>query len=149
MEIDSRFAADFGAGGLFPGGGYTATLTSDGMGNNSFTSSFTGGLDLRATFDGVNRVDIPLSLQTLAMGTLQPGERLLLGYLATITIEHNGAVEGLIGEYAAPITLSGEPNPIFRLDGVTITPVPEPGMALLCLAGLAVIALHRRLRAGS
>lgn len=149
LKIDADFAADFGASGLYPGGGYIATLSSDGMGNRSFTSSVTGGLDLRATFDGLSRVDIPLSLQTLDLGILQPGERLLLGYRAIITIEHNGAIEGLGGQYADPITLSGEPNPVFRLDGVTITPVPEPRMALLCLAGLAVIALRRRLRAGS
>lgn len=149
MERGTRVAADFGAIGLFPGGSYTATLASDAMGTRSFTSSFTGGLDLGATFDNMLQVEIPLSLQTLDLGTLQPSERLLLGYRAIITIEHNGAIEGLVGQYSDPITLSGEPNPIFRLDGVTITPVPEPRMALLCLAGLALIALRGRLKAGS
>ena len=114
-----------------------------------FAGSFTGGLNLGATFDNMFQVEIPLSLQTLDLGTLQPGERLLLGYRATITIEHNGAAEGMIGQYADPLTLSGEPNPVFRLDGVTITPVPEPRMALLCVAGLAIIALRRRLKAAS
>ena len=138
-----EITADFGANGLFPGGGYTARLESDAGGARSFTSSFTNGLDLEATFDGVRTVEIPLSLQTLELGILGPNERLLVAYRATITVVQNGIVEGVSGQFSDPFTLSGEPNPILALNGVTLTPVPEPSHALLLLAGLALLAAAR------
>jgi hypothetical protein len=149
MDSASRFAADFGAVGLYPGGGYTATLASDASGNLTYTNSFSGGMDLHATFDGDRTVEIPLSLQTLELGTLLPGERLLVGYQASLTIERNGVVEGIFADFSDPFTLDGEPNPVFALAGVTITPVPEPGIALLCLVGLAVVAARKRFAAAS
>ncbi|MPZ41843.1 MAG: hypothetical protein GEV05_00280 [Betaproteobacteria bacterium] len=133
------------------GGRYTATLSTDAGGNRSFTSSFVGGLDLGATFDGIREVEIPLSLQTLELGTLQPNDRLLIGYLATITITQNGGAEGLSGTFSDPFTLTGEPNPIFALGGVVLTPIPEPHVATMLVAGLLVIgcAHYRRLRPGA
>jgi hypothetical protein len=128
-------------GSLLAGGGrYTATLSTDAGGNRSFTSSFIGGLDLKATFDGIREVEIPLSLQTLELGTLQPNDRLLIGYLATITITQNGAAEGISGAFSDPFTLSGEPNPLLALGGVVLTPIPEPSAALMLIAGLIVIS---------
>jgi hypothetical protein len=141
-----------GLGHLLAGGGrYTATLSTDVGGNRSFTSSFLGGLDLGATFDGIREVEIPLSLQTLELGTLLPGERLLIGYLATITIGQNGAAEGISGTFSDPFTLTGEPNPILALGGVVQTPIPEPHAATLVIAGLLLIgcARCRRIRPGA
>jgi hypothetical protein len=130
------------------GGTYTATLSTDAGGNRSFASSFTGGLDLGTTFDGIRAAEIPLSLQTLEMGTLQPNERLLIGYSASITIVQNGAAEGISGSFSDPFTLTGEPNPIFALGGVVLTPIPEPHMAVLLLAGLAAVSYARHRRIG-
>jgi hypothetical protein len=131
-------AAELGA--LLAGGGrYTATLSTDAGGNRSFTSSFDGGLDLKAAFDDIREVEIPLSLQMLELGTLQPNDRLLIGYLATITITQNGAAEGISGSFSDPFTLAGDPNPIFALGGVVLTPVPEPQVATMLIAGLLVI----------
>ena len=111
-------------GNLLAGGGsYTATLATDAGGVRSFASSIDGGLDLRATFDGIRAVEIPLSLQTLELGILQPNDRLLIGYLATITITQNGAAEGISGSFSDPFALTGDPNPIFALGGVVLAPV--------------------------
>ena len=136
-------------GFLLAGGGrYTANLATDAGGNRSFTSSFIGGLDLEATFDGIREVEIPLSLQTLELGTLQPNDRLLIGYLATITITQNGGAEGISGTFSDPFTLIGEPNPILALGGVVLTPVPEPSVALMLIAGLLVIGCAGYLPSG-
>ena len=120
------------------GGRYTATLSTDAGGNRSFTSSFIGGLDLKATFDGIREAEIPLSLQTLELGTLLPNDRLLIGYLATLTITQNGAAEGISGTFSDPFTLTGEPNPLLALGGVVLTPIPEPHVATMLIAGLLV-----------
>jgi hypothetical protein len=139
-------------GSLLAGGGrYTATLSTDAGGNRSFTSSFDGGLDLKAAFDGIREVEIPLSLQTQELGTLQPNDRLLIGYLATITITQNGAAEGISGSFSDPFTLTGEPNPLLALGGVVLTPIPEPSAAILLIAGLLVTgcAHYRRSRPGA
>jgi hypothetical protein len=130
------------------GGHYSATLSTDAGGKRDFTSSFEGGLDLGATFDGTNEVEIPLSLQTLEIGSLQPNDRLLIGYLATLTITQNGAAEGISGTFSDPFTLSGEPNPIFALGGVVLTPVPEPSAALMLLAGALVTGCAHYRRSG-
>lgn len=127
-------------GDLLAGGGsYTATLATDAAGRRSFESSIDGGLDLRATYDDIREVDIPLSVQTLDLGVLQPNERLLIGYLATITITQNGAAEGISGSFSDPFTLSGEPNPLFALGDIVLTPVPEPHAATMLIAGLLAV----------
>jgi hypothetical protein len=133
---------------LAGGGSYTATLSTDAAGNRSFSSSFAGGLDLEAAFDGIRTVDIPLSLQSLDIGTVLPNERLLIGYLATITIAQNGGVEGVSGAFSDPFTLTGAPNPIFALDGVVLTPIPEPRVFEMLIAGLIVVSGALRWRSG-
>lgn len=151
MQIHTRQAIDFGSFDPSTGGRYSVTLATDVAGDRSFSISRAsgGGLDLGASFDGNSTVEIPLSLQTLELGTLQPGERLHVGYRAALTIQLDGAVEGVVGTFSDPFTLDGAPNPIFALGGVTITPVPEPRIALMCLAGLALLCLRKRFKAAS
>jgi hypothetical protein len=141
--------AMLGGMGLLAGGGYIATLSADGEeGNRSFASSSTGELDLMAKFDGLDLVEIPLSSQTLPLGTLQPNERLLIGYLVTITVISNDGKGGFRGSSPHDFGLSGEPNPIFALGGVTLTPIPEPQVTAMLIAGLLVVsgAGYRRTR---
>jgi hypothetical protein len=60
-------------------------------------------------------------------------------------------VEGVSGAFSDPFTLSGEPNPLIALDGVVLTPVPEPQVATMLLVGLLVLtgcAYYRRRRTG-
>lgn len=139
-----------GFGGVFgPGGGYSVSMTTDGSGNRSFSTSSLGGLDLGATFDpGSGLVEIPASLQTLDLGILGSGHRILIGYQVDITIEQNGVAEGLSAGFSDPFSLSGSPNPILAIGGIKVTPVvvPEPRQAMLWLAGLAMIACAQRAR---
>ncbi|MCB1886590.1 MAG: hypothetical protein KDH20_03185 [Rhodocyclaceae bacterium] len=154
MATDAAFAAGFGsAGGFFPGfegGGYIATFSTDGSGNTSLSTTATGGLDLRAVLDPIRRtVDIPFSLQQLDLGVLRPGERLLVGYRASILIDVDGITEGTFASFSDPFALSS--NSI--LSSLAFTPdggggsVPTPGtLSLLLVAWAAVRAADQARR---
>jgi hypothetical protein len=57
----------------------------------------------------------------------------------------NGVVEGIFGSFSDPLTLDGEPNPIVSMGEVVLTPVPEPEIAPLFLAGMLLLWARRRL----
>jgi hypothetical protein len=154
MEGATRQAAAFGGtGGFFPGyegGRYTATYSVDANRNRSFSDTVEGGLDLGAVFDPAEPsgmvVDIPLSLQTLDLGTMLPGDRLLLGYVARFDIVQNGISEGIYAGFSDPLQLSG--NGI--RNALTFTPadqtvaVPAPTPLPLMAAGLIGLGFVRR-----
>lgn len=75
--------------------------------------------DLGATFDPVNRrLDIPLSAQSLDLGTLEPGDRLLLFY--SLYLETSSTFPGgAFAQFSDPLSLSGRVN----FPAVTLTPV--------------------------
>jgi hypothetical protein len=152
MEFQSAQTLAFGcAGGFFPGfhgGCYTATLTTDAAGVASFTDLFEGGLDLEATFDAAARlVEIPLSFQTLDLGTVSAGERLLLAYRAELTLTQPSFSEGFDAAFSDPFNLSA--NSLLR--SLTFAPLapPPPGTApapgtLSLVATAALLLLMRR-----
>jgi hypothetical protein len=152
-EAAIRDAATFGgAGGFFPGfegGSYEAIYATDSSGSPSFADTFEGGLDLGAIFDPGSdiKVDIPLSLQSLDLGTVQPGDRLMLGYRAAFLIEQDGVSEGIFADFSDPLQLSN--NSI--LSSLSFTPVDQPSdvpspAGLPLLAGGLLVLLLRRLR---
>jgi len=121
------------------GGSYRMALFSDVNGAQSLFTSSSAGLDLHAAFDGPGRVRIPLSLQTVDLGVLAGGERLLVAYQATILIEQDGFSEGETGRFSDPFTLMGDSI----LSNVTFTPVPETAALTLSLTGfLGLCALR-------
>lgn len=157
MEVATRQAAGFGgAGGFFSGyegGRYTATYSVDANRNRSFSDTVEGGLDLGATFNPTPGpgdmsivVDIPFSLQTLDLGTMLPGDRLLLGYVARIEIEQDGISEGIYAGFSDPLQLS---NNGIR-NSLTFTPVsqtvavPAPASLPVMAAGLVGLGFVRR-----
>jgi hypothetical protein len=117
------------------GGGYDVATTTDSNGVKTF-STLVDGIDLGATYNPTMRqVEIPVSAQTLELGTLGPGERMLVAYYAKISIDVNGDSEGFHGTYSDPFMLSGTPNPILGAN-ISFEPVPEPSSVALLLAGL-------------
>jgi hypothetical protein len=135
MKGEGSIAAAFGGTGGsisgFNGGSYFLTWSTDAMGAKNLSISSIGGLDLHAAVVDRN-LEIPLSLQTLELGVLGPGERLLLGYIATIEIEQNGVSEGSTGEYSDPFVLMGDSI----RSHVIMEPVPEPVSRMLSALGL-------------
>jgi hypothetical protein len=148
MEVDSRVTANLGgAGGFFDGfdgGSYVATYTTDAAAAPSFSFEVRGGLDLGAEFDAAGRsVQIPFSLQSLDLGTLLPGERLLLAYRAEISITQ-GIAEGIFAGFSDPFGLGGSSI----LGSLIFTPldqpppggsIPSPGSLWLLAAGLLAL----------
>jgi len=134
--------AERGGLGVFPGftgGSYRMELSTDATGALSLSSSSVAGVDLHAAFDGPGRVRIPLSLQTLDLGVLAVGERLLIGYSAAIFVEQNGFSEGETGRFSDPFTLMGDSI----LSNVTFTPVPEAAALTLSLTGFLGLCVLR------
>jgi hypothetical protein len=152
FESDTRITAGFGgAGGFFDGfegGRYTATLSSNASANLSFSDLVEGGLDLGAVFDPVNRsVEIPFSLQSLDLGVLDPGDRLLLAYREQFRFDQDLFTEGTIAEFSDPFALSGSP----LLGSLTLEPlaaqVPAPATRQLVgsrLCASTVVPPRRR-----
>jgi hypothetical protein len=161
MEADSRAATGFGGfGGFFPGfegGRYTATYSTDATGVATFNEIIEGGLDLEAMFNpdqlsepfGSKEIEIPFSLQTLNLGVLTPGDRLLIGYVAGFEIVQNGISEGVFGGFSDPFSLSSESI----LSSLQFTPdddpdigaIPTPGtLSLVILAGCCLTRVRRQ-----
>ena len=151
MENATRITAGFGsAGGFFAdylGGGYTAIYSTDGSANATLSTTFEGGLDLGATLDPTTRtVEIPFSLQSLELGVLGPGDRLLIGYLASFLIEVDGVTEGIVASFSDPLSLTGPAllaSLEFTPDG-TDNSVPLPGTLGLLLPVLVAWRRFRR-----
>jgi len=142
MLSEGGETAGRGGSGTFPGytgGSYQMELSTDAAGALSLSTSSVAGMDLHAAFDGPVRVRIPLSLQTLDLGVLAGGERLLIGYVAAIRIEQNGFSEGETGRFSDPFTLMGDSI----LSNVTFTPVPEAAALTLSLTGFLGLCLLR------
>jgi len=123
----------------YTGGSYRMALLSDVNGARSLPTSSSAGLDLHAAFDGPGRVRIPLSLQSVDLGVLGGGERLLVAYQATILIEQDGFSEGETGRFSDPFTLMGDSI----LSNVTFTPVPEAAALTLSLFGFLGLCVLR------
>lgn len=151
FESASRTTASFGgAGGFFPGfegGRYTASYSADAAGTGSFNAVAEGGLDLGATYDAAaGNIDIPFSLQSLDLGQLTPGDRLLIAYRAEFLITQNGISEGIALGFSDPFNLSDNP----LLSSLRFTPtasVPLPGTLALMVLGAACAWRSRRGRA--
>lgn len=153
-EVNARLTAGFGGSGGsisdYFGGRYTATYTTDANGSGSLSDIIEGGLDLGATFDPTDSqskvVDIPFSFQSLDLLTLNPGDRLLIAYRASYTVEQNGISEGVFPEYSDPLQLTGN-----ALRGsLVVTPldqtttIPGPAALPLFAGGLMLVFAARR-----
>ena len=154
MGIATRLAANLGgAGGFFPGfdgGRYTVTYSTNSSGAPSLSTTAEGGLDLGATFDAnTRRVEIPFSLQSLDLGVLGPGDRLLIGYRAHIEMQQDGIAEGIFGAFADPFNLSSN-SILSSLQFIPNSPggnLPEPrslALVLLALGAATVVAGRKR-----
>jgi hypothetical protein len=105
----------------------------------SFTAS---GRDIGMTFDGINRVEIPLSLQTFELGEIPSGAKVDLGYFLTVKSTVPQYAEALEWAYSDPLTVD--------LPGANILAptiefyVPEQSTATFFLLGVSLIAARRR-----
>jgi len=148
MEDDSRSASM-----SISSKNYGLSIQSDAAGALTFRQAGLSDLDLGATFDPLLRlVEIPFSFQTIDLGILQPGDRLLLGYSARISVTQDGDAEGIFAHFSDPFDL-GANGP---LDSVTLTPldtmatqVPGPASLPLLGGGLVLLMVARRACLGS
>lgn len=147
MTFAGRSAAAFGgAGGFFPGffgGSYLLDMIVDPSGNRTVTETIFGGLDLEPTVTGGN-VEIPFSLQSVDLGVLPPGERLLLGYRASIDIAVDGATEGILAAFSDPFGLTGDAIRQSLIFTPLVAQVPAPATLPLVALGLALLLGRRR-----
>ena len=146
MGFEGIFLASFGGGAPgYTGGSYEMDemeLSTDATGASSLSTFSRAGLDLHAAFDEPGLVRIPLSLQTLDLGVLAGGERLLIAYRASILIDQNGFSEGVTARFSDPFTLMRDSI----LSNVTFTPVPETAaltLSLTAFLGLCVLKGRR------
>ena len=133
----------------------SGVLEADASGNLSFTpNQFLPGRDIGAVFDPLGgRVEIPLSLQSLELGILAPGDRLFLDYELELTADVQGRSEGAFVRFSDPFNLSGSPAlPTIVLQPLELpsNTVPEPSTFALIVASALVplgLGLRRRIRA--
>lgn len=152
MEVESRQTASFGgAAGFFTGfegGEYLAEFSTDSNGDGTLSTSFTGGLDLGATYDANSRtVEIPLSLQQLDLGVLGPGDRLLISYFASLDILVGGITEGTFASFSDPFSLSSNSiltSIAFTPNGTSGGSVPTPGILSMMIPALLGLRWFRR-----
>jgi hypothetical protein len=106
--------------------------------------------DIGATFDGDDRVEIPLSFQSADLGILQPGEPLGMTYDLVLEIGTGPQGEVVSADFSDPFHLSG--HGVFgTLRFVPAGPavVPEPAtLALVAPGALVLLARRRRSRRG-
>jgi hypothetical protein len=150
MSFSAREAAGFGsAGGFFAGfngGGYTATYETGSNGVGSLTDFFEGGLDLAAALasgPGGQVVEIPFSLQSLDLGFVNPGDRLLVAYLASIEIFVGGITEGSFAEFSDPFSIAESIRTSIVFEPASAVPVAG-SLPLFALGILAKVGANRR-----
>jgi hypothetical protein len=134
MESEASETAEEGALAHdgFAGGGFFMNLSANLAGAQTYSTQVYGGLDLHATHDVPGRVQIPLSVQSLDLGVLLPGHRLLLAYRAAIGYEQDGFSEGATGRFSDPFALMSDSI----RSHVTLEPVPEPALLAQVLSAL-------------
>lgn len=138
--VDAGIAAGFGvhAGGSLIGDASFAT---------TFTS-FGGGLD--ATFNPTTgMLDIPVSVQSFDLGTIEPGHRFAVGYEFKMQLRPRTGNQGILeiarAQYSDPLNV---PNyPAFTVSFTPTTAIPEPSsLVLLSIGGLALLGYGRTRR---
>ena len=103
------------------------------------------GNDIGATRVSRTNVDIPLSLQSLDLGILGPGDRMAVVYDFTylLTMTGPGAFsEGMSAQLSDPLMLSN--IPALEVNFTPVSSVPEPSVLLLVGIGLLLGALRLR-----
>ncbi|HUG99659.1 MAG TPA: rhodanese-like domain-containing protein [Gammaproteobacteria bacterium] len=134
-----------GAGGFFDGffgGSYIFIIETDSVGTRSIVEEIAGGLDLGITQINGTEFEIPFSLQSLDLGIVGPGERLLLGYDLAVRILVDGVTEGTFASFSDPFVLDGDPiRTSVTFTEATTTAVPEPGTLPLLSAALLLLGL--------
>jgi hypothetical protein len=122
----------------------SGTLTSTGFNSTIFTS---GGVDIGAVPTGPIGVQIPLSLQEVDLGLIQPGEVLDLQY-QMIIFSDVGALEGASWAFSDPLSVLPPDAAFFPLEVTFETvsqTVPEPATLPMLLAGIGgLLWLARR-----
>ena len=99
------------------------------------------GEDIRATFDGVNHVDIDFSFQTFDLGIIPANGRIELEYFLHIEADIKRYSEITNWQFSDPLTVEMGGGEVLA---PTITfLVPEPGTGFV-LAAFAVLAAPRR-----
>jgi hypothetical protein len=115
-------------------------LSRGSTGNGHLERSGIDG-DLGATFDGVRRVNVPLAFREFDIGVVPP-----MGYVTfdfrfdAVGVADPTGDASATWRYADPLSIDdpGGPSP-----AATVTFVPEPATAGLCLAAAALLARRR------
>jgi hypothetical protein len=143
-EIDTKLLATDTLAGARPGAVFQiagATFTAGADGSQTLT---TLGGGLGATLDaGTGTVDIPLSFPSFVLGSVESGDRFLVGYEFHLEIgpvpSADATFEEALARYSDPLSLSG--RPAFTVSFQSAVPEPSSavpgGVALLALIGLA------------
>jgi hypothetical protein len=106
------------------------------------------GQDLGATFNGAFGVDIPLSLQSLDLGTIPGGGNVSLSYRLQIFADIDVFSEIVAYQFSDPLQVDGTGEfPIVTFS--VVAAVPEPtGLALLAVGATGLLEATRRRKCG-
>ncbi len=99
------------------------------------TTFVSGGDDIEAVFDGVHSVEIPVSLQSVDLGVLNPGQRIGLQYQMDVTTSVPQFVEFLSFQFSDPLSVDG----VGASPTIEFSAVPIPAAGLLFMPALAAL----------
>jgi hypothetical protein len=103
----------------------------------------TAGEDLGATFDGAFSVAIPLSLQSLDLGTIPGGGNVSLSYRLQIFADIDGFSEIVAYQFSDPLQLDGTGEfPVVLFSAATVVPEPS-GLVALAIGAVGLVGAGR------